>query len=435
MSPHLLAVFLALPLAAAHAAFSPPPPAEVPAAPAPASVPERRAEEAKPEAPTANDTLGAIDARFAALEQRLAALADENRALRQQVAADGASLAQLAARAANADAPAKPAAPVPAVTFAGKQAKLSIGGLIQILGETGGAPDARYTGIGDRFQLRRLRLSFAGNFAEDMSFKVETDFGNAAIAANSGYRGQLVDAFVTWTKYPAAKIQVGQFKAPFGYEQLVSDPKTLFVERTLTNDRLTVGRQIGAMATGDLAGKRLNYSLGLFNGTGVNTGANDNSKFMTSGRLAATVFDGKRGAQTVRWTVGSAFFTTADKGAFTGRRTGYGLDTQLTAGPVEVGAEWLRNENHPVTGQAVTAAGWSGYGAWTFAKQWQAVARFEDYDSNTARPNTTTREWTWGFNYLLKGDDLKFSLNYVRGDQPTPAPAAGRLLGRVQVVF
>ena len=422
--------------AALGAEFLPPPTplAEAPA-PAPAPKPAPRAEEPKPAAaPVASDALSSIDARFAAMERRLAELAEQNRSLRQTVAADSATIAQLAARA-KAAADAKPPAPVPAVTLAGKETKLALGGLMQILGETGNAPDARYAGIGDRFQLRRLRLSVAGAFAEDMAFKVESDFGNAAVAGNSGARGQLTDAFVMWTKYPALKLEAGQFKTPFGYEQLVADPKTLFVERTVANDRLTVGRQIGTMALGDLFGKKLNYSLGLFNGTGVNNGANDNTKFMTSGRLAATVYDGKRGTQPVRLTVATDFFNTVDKGTFTGRRTGYGADAQLTAGPTETGFEWLRNDSHPVAGLPVTAEGWSAYTAWNIAKQWQAVLRYDDYDSNIALPNTTTREWTWGVNYLLKGDDLKFSLDYLHGQQPAPAPGAGRLIGRVQVVF
>jgi len=384
----------------------------------------------------AGEALTTTEERFAAFERRLSELAEENRALREQAAADRALLAQLAGRSAAqtaADAPA--VAPVPAVTFAGKEARLTVGGVAQVFGETGGAPDARYTGMGDRFQLRRLRVSFAGAFAEDVCFKVETDFGNAAIAGNTGYRGQLTDAFVAWTKFSALRLQAGQFKTPFGYEQLVSDPKTLFVERTLANDRLTVGRQIGTMASGELFGRTLTYSLGLFNGTGVNTGVNDNSKFLTAGRVAATIYDGKRGPQPVRWTVATNFFNTVDQGAFTGRRIGYGADTQLIAGPVELGGEWLRNACHPVVGLPTTANGWSAFSAWSFITPWQALLRFDHYDSNPARPNATTREWTYGVTYFLRGDDLKLSLNYVLGEPPAPAPSAGRLLGRVQVVF
>lgn len=374
----------------------------------------------------------AIEARFAALERRLTELAAENGALRQQVADDSASRKQLASRT---EADTKVSPPLQAVTYSGKEAKFVLGGVAQVYGETGGVPDARYAGLGDRFLLRRLRVSFAGYFTEGMAFKIESDFGNAAIGNNPNSRGQITDAVLAWTKYPALKLQAGQFKTPFGFDQLVSDPKTLFIERSLANDCLTVGRQIGTMATGDLFGKTINYSLGIFNGNGVNLGNNDNSKFMTSGRLAATVLDTNRGDVPVRWSVGTNFFNTVDRGAFTGRRTGYGLDTQVYAGPAELGVEWLRNDRDPVTGRSVTGGGSYVYGLWNFTKHWQTLLRFDHYDSDADRPDTTTREWTYGVTYFLKGDDLKFTLNYVRGEQPAPAPKAGRLLGRVQIAF
>jgi len=55
-------------------------------------------------------------------------------------------------------------------------------------------------------------------FAEDFSFKLESDFGNNSLAAKTGLSGQLTDAYISWTKIPAASLRLGQFKTPFGYE-------------------------------------------------------------------------------------------------------------------------------------------------------------------------------------------------------------------------
>jgi hypothetical protein len=38
-------------------------------------------------------------------------------------------------------------------------------------------------------------------------------------------------------------------------------------------------------------------------------------------------------------------------------------------------------------------------------------------------------------NYLIRGDDLKLSLDYLSGSQPTPAPHGDRVIGRLQVMF
>lgn len=326
-------------------------------------------------------------------------------------------------------------APLNVVKVAGNEQKLTLGGFIHAQFESGGAPDTRYTGINDRFLLRRTRVNLAGAFAENVAFKLEADFGNNSIATKTGISGQLTDAFVNWTPDARASVRVGQFKTPFGFEQLQPDTKTYTIERSLPNDRLTVSRQIGAMLYGDPVPKRLSYSVGAFNGTGVNASSNDNQKFMWVGRLNGVAYEGKIGTQKARLAVGGDYFTTNDKGTFTGRREGYSYDAQLAVGPAELQAEWLRNTQHPTVGSATTAEGWSMLGAYNFAKRWQGVVRYENYDSNTALNATTSKLWTFGLNFLLKGDDLKFSLNYLQGDPAAPVPSDHRFLGRIQVVF
>jgi phosphate-selective porin OprO/OprP len=328
--------------------------------------------------------------------------------------------------------------PMTVVKAAGKEQKLSLGGYIQMHGEAGDAPDARFNGIRDRILLRRTRLTVKGSFAENFDFTIQSDFGNNSIGGVSGYRAQLADAFVNWNKYSFANVQIGQFKTPFGYEQLLADTKTLTVERSLPNDQLTVSRQIGVGVNGAVANKRVTYSVGLFNGNGVNNGANDNDNFMYAGRVAATAWT--RGADRLAFGVNG--FTSSDTGisvlgsTFTGRRAGYGVDGQLTLGRFDVNAEYLNLLADRRTVADTTAEGWSVLtGYYLIPKTFQAVVRFETYDSNVDLGNTTSESWLFGLNYYIKGDDLKLSLNYLLGDPAGPLSDQGRLLGRVQVVF
>jgi len=328
--------------------------------------------------------------------------------------------------------------PLTAVKPAGKEKTLALGGFVQANFETGSAtaaPDSRFAGLSSRFLLRRARLFVAGTFAEDFSFKVESDFGNNSLAAKTGLSGQLTDAYVSWTKFPSASLRLGQFKTPFGYEQLLADTKLYTIERSLPNDSLTLGRQIGAMVYGDVAAKRISYSVGSYNGTGTNLSSNDNQKFMWVGRVTGIVTDTKVGDKRLKVTAGADYFTTEDKGTFTGRRDGSSFDAQAVYGPAELNAEWLQNDKHPLTGLATTARGWAFLGAYTLTANLQGVVRYESYDTNTAVGNTTTTLWTYGVNYFIKGDDLKLSLDYLVGDQPAPAPQGQRLIARVQFMF
>src|SRR5438477_3264503 len=173
----------------------------------------------------------------------------------------------------------------------GSELKLVLGGYIQINFEDGDV--SAFEGsfglraLKDRFRLRRTRVNLTGDFAEQFDFKVEGDFGqgdglNSNRTAFSG-----TDIWLNWHQFPAAQIKVGQWKAPFGLDQLTPDTSLYTIERTLPTGAITPDRQIGAQLWGkpltniwpeqkDL----LTYYAGIFNGNGKNTTVNDNNNFM-----------------------------------------------------------------------------------------------------------------------------------------------------------
>jgi phosphate-selective porin OprO and OprP len=352
-----------------------------------------------------------VEERLLQLETRLSAITEENAALREKLGEPS---------------------PIP-VTIAGKEKSLSIGGYLQLQAEAGDSPDARFPAE-DRFLLRRARLTLKGSLVENLDFVFQSEFGSGSLGTNTGNRAQLSDLYVIWNKFDYANVTLGQFKTPYGYEQLMSDTKGLLIERSLPNDRLTLSRQVGAMLSGEIIEDRLNYSAGLFNGNGVNNGGNDNDQFAYVGRLTGTIINNKK----FKLTAGANAFQSDDTNplGFTGDRTGTGLDLQAKAGRFDATAEWLRTKSSPDVGADTTAEGWSVLlGYHLIAKKLQAVVRYETFDPNTDVSGDDSDLWTVGFNYFLKGDDLKLSLNYLLGDPAGPLSDQGRLLARVQVIF
>ena len=101
----------------------------------------------------------------------------------------------------------------------------------------------------------------------------------------------------TGISFPAAQIKIGQYKAPFGLEQLTPDTALYTIERTLPTGAITPDRQIGVELWGkpftNIWPKQkdlLTYYAGIFNGNGRNTTVNDNNNFMYVGRLESTLF-------------------------------------------------------------------------------------------------------------------------------------------------
>jgi phosphate-selective porin len=313
----------------------------------------------------------------------------------------------------------------------GKEVKLAFGGFVQTQAEFGDAPDSRFPAA-DRFLIRRARIGVKGTFAENFDFVLQSDWGNNSLNSTTGYRAQLTDAFTVWTKYSFANVTVGQFKVPYGYEQLLADTKTLFVERTLPNDQLTLPRQVGAMVAGSFFDKRLGYATAVTNGNGNNNSFNDNEQFQYIGRVFGTAFN----QDGVKATLGANAFSGYDTGTFTGHRTGRGIDAQVTYAGAEIDAELLRTHFNRDTGVDYDAQGCSLMGSYYFVPdKWQAVLRYETYDPNTAIGADKTVLRTFGVNYLIKGDDIKLMLDYLIGNTPNTPKHQDRLLGRLQIVF
>ena len=350
-------------------------------------------------------------------------------------------------------------APPAAVKAAGKEPALTLGGLIQVQGEAGDKGDSRFATANDRFYLRRARLNAAGKFLEEFDFRLELDL-TGSLAESSNLRAQATDAYITWNRNPAAQVRFGQFKSPFGHEQLFSDPRLPTMERGLANDRLTYGRQIGVMVFGDLLDKRLSYWAGLFNGNSVNTTANDNDEmspyFRVSAQLYRGLLFGKEGtlsaganayssedaAVTLSGLGFDATPATADRdNIFAGKRAGLGYDLQLKApgARFEVWAEWLEGDFEPLNSRPLADFDAEGYALqasyFIVAERFEIVARHEHFDANTSVDGNETTIETLGLNYFFKGHEIKGMVNVLQVDDELQPDSATRVLARLQVIF
>jgi phosphate-selective porin len=283
-----------------------------------------------------------------------------------------------------------------------------------------------------------------------------------SLGNTTGYRAQMTDGYINWSHYAAANIRAGQFKTPFGFEQLYADPRLLTIERSMVNDRLTLNRQIGVQLGGDLLDKRLSYAVGSFNGSGTNTNANDNDKFMWVGRLSAVPVKAGSADSPLTWSVGGNAFSTEDTALsqtsdfrfdstpttaaldnlFTGKRKGYGVDTQLLIGPFELWAEALQVRWEATDGRPRPTLDSKGFyvqaALYVVPKKFQVVAKYETFDPNSDASNDDTNTTTVGLNYYVKGHDLKVMVDYLHSEiasRPSKDNTDSKVIARLQVAF
>jgi phosphate-selective porin len=386
---------------------------------------------------TADDS--AIEARLAKLEQEVTALRQENQQLRRDLGVE------VVARQSD-------------VKMGGKSEALQLGGMVQVQSEAGGQGDARFSDGNDRFYLRRARLNAAGRFLEEFNFRAELELAGS-LSNTSGLRAQLTDAYINWNRFDSANVRAGQFKTPFGFEQLYQDSQLTFAERSLVSDRLTPGRQLGAQAGGEYWFDRFNWAAGVFNGNGINQNFNDNDRFLEVGRVSVAPVSGRYFDQPSRWTIGIDSFRSRDASVsvatefgidstptsaakdnvFAGVRRGIGYDSQVQFGPVEAWGEYLQVTFDPadrVPLRHVKSNGWSGQlSAFVIENKLQLAARRERFDPNTNAGRNETNTTTLGANWYFKQNDIKLQLDWLRSDVPGLTKTQQKWIARLQTVF
>ncbi len=365
----------------------------------------------------------------------------------------------------------------------GPELRLVLGGFIQVNAEGGDAfafnGNFGQTAINDRFRLRRARINLTGDFAEQFDFKMEGDFASGDGLNSNRLAFEATDIWVNWHQFPATQIKVGQYKAPFGLDQLTPDTLLYTIERTLPTGAITPERQIGVELWGnpltDIWPEQkdlLTYYGGIFNGNGRNTSVNDNNEFMYVGRLELQPFKGKIAGQLSFLKLGGDGLWSRDNSGvnispsgnlrvnsdgslspFTlpsaDERVAWSVDAWLEVGPFDLIGEYLQEhvEGRTVNGLPpafanFTTDGFYVTGAYFLVpKKLQAVVQWQ-YLNPGQQGDDGLYSILGGLNYYIRGDNIKLMVNYIHtwSDFRNANPEFGQdqfdeVIGRMQLMF
>lgn len=134
----------------------------------------------------------------------------------------------------------------------------------------------------DGTQIRRARIIVMGILHDAVDFKMQYEFAKGDVSFKDLYFGL--------SGFPVANVRVGQFKEPFGMEQLTSGPNLVFLERALS-DVFSPSRNPGIMLFNTAFDSRITWAIGVFkDGTSVARNLND-ANYNFTGRLTALALD------------------------------------------------------------------------------------------------------------------------------------------------
>lgn len=374
--------------------------------------------------------------------------------------------------------------------------KLTLGGLLQTQYEAGDvfAFEGRFGSgaIKDRFRLRRARINVTGDFAEQFDFKLEGEFeqsdvgltvrdatGKTLTSNSTRTAFGATDLFFNWHKFPEFQIKAGQYKAPFGLEQISPDPKLFTLERSQVTSALTPERQVGVQVWGrpfaNLFPEQkdvVTYYAGVFNGNGRNISVNDNNEYMYVGRLEVQALQAKIFNEDATVKFGANGLSSRDESgtvlsptgtlrvnsdgslaSFTApsaaEREGYGFDAAFHLGPFDLIAEYLSEsyDARTLNGAAPAFKNFRADGYYLqgtyfiIPKKLQLFAKYESFNPGQVA-NDDIKSTTGGVNYYIHGDDLKIVAHYIHtwSDFREGHPAFGsdefnEVILRLQVLF
>ena len=162
------------------------------------------------------------------------------------------------------------------VTFTSGVNSLTIGARLQVrwtLEDREAAnTDIVGSGVGEddgpigQFDIPRMRVSFSGGaFRPWLRYLFQYEFSRTGGESSSKIKDAMIEIRPTGRSY---RFQFGQFKAPFGLQQLTSSGRLQFVDRAITDSKFNPSRDMGVMVSGTARGRRFGYDAGLFNGSG-----------------------------------------------------------------------------------------------------------------------------------------------------------------------
>lgn len=157
--------------------------------------------------------------------------------------------------------------------------------IIAKLPKLSGFIDFRYQYSPDfnTFDVRRARLDLKGDIGKMIEYRLQVDFAPSP---------KVLDAYAGAKVKNWFNVRAGSFKTPFSLENPYSPKDLEFIDNAMAINKLAGyqdisgiranGRDVGIMIYGGLFGKKgfdiISYSIGVFNGAGINVLDNNKDK-------------------------------------------------------------------------------------------------------------------------------------------------------------
>lgn len=289
--------------------------------------------------------------------------------------------------------------------------------------DTGGLGLDRDDGPFSQFDVPRLRMTFGGAaFRPWLRYSFQFDFSRTGGEGGSRIKDAIIEFRPVGHNY---RIAAGQFKAPFGLQQITSSGRLQFVDRAITDAKFNPGRDMGVMVSGTGAARKFGYDVGLFNGSGESVRQNTKAHLWVARAyvqplapyiLAESAVDGgdkpslhvgvgARGGKQIRGRTATGIVEDADD------QSAYNVEFAFKSRHVFATAEYflMRDEQHaPLAGRDIDSRGFHAQAGYLLMQRKVDIGALYGWvDPDTEVGDAAVRELRGVVGYYWQAHGLK----------------------------
>ncbi len=263
------------------------------------------------------------------------------------------------------------------------------------------------SGKTDGFDIRRAYLDLKGTLSPKWGYRFQANFATSP---------KIIDIYADYKINEYLNFTFGQFAIPFSRENLTANTKTDFIDRSQVVEALVArgkdeigdqnGRDIGIQAGGILVktGEKtlIDYKIGLFNGSGINTTDKNESKDVVT-RIIAHPIQGLDFG--VSYYNGHGNWGTPAKNR---KRNRIGFELGYEINNFSMSGEFINGQDASVKKQGYYVQ--AGY--YVISKKLQFVGKIDSYDPNTDLDDNASTWYIAGLNFVINSNIL-LQANYT----------------------
>ena len=269
------------------------------------------------------------------------------------------------------------------------------------------------TGKGS-FRIRRAKTELTGwVWKRELTYELQLSWAGPEPGAST--TTPLEDFLLNYDISGDGSFQatVGQFKVPLGRQELTSSHRLQFPDRDILSGEFSRGRDIGVQLWGKLAGDKVEYRAGIFNGNPASRLENDNDRYQYNARLMFQPWgDVKYSESDLEWSprpllaVAGQFESNNLHGATNAddfNTRVLGVDAAFKWRGFSAFGEYFARHRTPEQSASFDSNGFhvqAGY--FVVRNRLEVAARFARFDPSDAIPNDDREEIGAALNYHLR---------------------------------